>query len=305
MSYVAGVHLKKDTLMPNLHKPDLDLATPTQVKNLLIERGLSPRKFLGQHFLVDKNILKKIIETAKIKKGEKVLEIGAGIGTLTFALACKGADVTAIEKDKGAAFSLKEVVDVSYPNVRVINEDILKIDLESILKGSSSWKVVSNPPYSIASPILFKLISYRKKFSSIILMLQKEFARRLVAKPGSENYSFLTVKVQFYMDIEIIHKVSRNVFFPPPKVDSAIVLLKPLKSTRVKVSDEELFFKIADAMFRMRRKNLKNSLKPLNLPTNSFENSPIDLTIRGETLSLEEIGILTDFISLKCKTNVG
>jgi len=263
----------------------------------LTERGLSVKKYLGQHFLVDKNILKKIIDTAKIKEGEKVLEIGAGIGTLTFALACEGADVVAIEKDKGAAYSLRERAGVSYPNVNVINGDILKIDLKTILKKYPAWKVVSNPPYSIASPILFKLISFREKFSSIVLMLQKEFAKRLVAKPGSENYSFLSVKAQFYMDIEIIHKVSRNVFFPPPKVDSAIVVLRPLKNARIKVSDEELFFKIADAMFRMRRKNLKNSLKPLGIPSDFYEKSPVDLTRRGETLSLEEIGMLVDYIS--------
>lgn len=283
--------------MPNLHKPDLDLATPTQVKNLLTERGLSVRKSLGQHFLVDKNILKKIIETAKIKEGEKVLEIGAGIGTLTFALACEGADVVAIEKDRGASYSLRKLAAASYPNVKVINEDILKIDMEIILKESPVWKVVSNPPYSIASPILFKLISFKEKFSSIVLMLQKEFAQRLVAKPDSENYSFLSIKAQFHMDIQIIHKVSRNVFYPPPNVDSAIVLLKPLKNTRIKVCDEELFFKIADAMFRMRRKNLKNSLTPLDIPSDFYEKSPIDLTRRGETLSLEEVGVLTDFIS--------
>jgi 16S rRNA (adenine1518-N6/adenine1519-N6)-dimethyltransferase len=283
--------------MPNLHKSDFDLATPTQVKNLLTERGLSIRKSLGQHFLADKNILKKIIQTAKIKEKEKVLEIGSGIGTLTFALACAGADVVAIEKDKGAANSLRELARVPYPNIKVINEDILKVDLKTILKESPTWKVVSNPPYSIASPILFKLIPFREKLSSIVLMLQKEFAQRLVARPGSENYSFLSIKAQFYMDIEIIHKVSRNVFYPPPNVDSAIVMLKPLKSARVKVCDEELFFKIADAMFRMRRKNLKNTLKLLNLPLEFYEKSPIDLTRRGETLSLEEIGLLADFIS--------
>ncbi|MDD5454211.1 MAG: 16S rRNA (adenine(1518)-N(6)/adenine(1519)-N(6))-dimethyltransferase RsmA [Candidatus Ratteibacteria bacterium] len=282
--------------MPKFKKPFWDLATPTQVKSLLTERGLSARKLFGQHFLIDKNILKKIIETAAIKKKDKVLEIGAGIGTLTFALAAKGADVVTIEKDRGAVYLLKELA-FECPNIEIIAADILKLDLSDIFKKSSKWKVVSNPPYGIASPILFKLISYRKKFSSIVLMLQKEFAARLVAKPGSKNYSFLTIKAQFYMDIEIIHKVSRNVFFPPPKVDSAIVLLKPLKFSRVKVSDERLFFKIADAMFRMRRKNLKNSLEPLSFPSEFYKNPPIDLTRRGETLSLEEIGELTNFIS--------
>ena len=209
-------------------------------------------------------------------------------------MACEGADVVTIEKDKGAVSSLKELA-LSYPNVKVINGDIFKIDLESILEEFPVWKVVSNPPYNIASPLLFKLISFKEKFASMIFMLQREFAQRLIAQPGHKNYSFLSIKAQYHMDIKIIHKVSRRVFFPVPKVDSAIVVLKPLKSPKVKVSDEELFFKIADAMFRMRRKNLKNSLKPLNLPPDSYKNSPIDLTRRGETLSLEEIGILTDF----------
>ncbi len=286
--------------MPKLNKPIIDLATPTQVKNFLVERGLSPRKFLGQHFLVDKNILKKIIETAEIKEGEKVLEIGSGIGTLTLALACEGADVVTIEKDEGAVSLLRELA-VSYPNVKIISGDVLKLDLKTVLKESPVWKVVSNPPYSIVSPILFKLVSLKEKFSSIVLMLQREFAERLMAQPGSKNYSFLSIKMQYHMDIEIIHKVSRRVFFPVPNVDSAIVVLKPRKTLKVKVSNEELFFKIADAMFRMRRKNLKNSLEPLNFPVDFYEKSPIDLTRRGETLSLEEIGILTDFINGKIK----
>ncbi len=205
---------------------------------------------MGQHFLVDKNILKKIVETANIQEGEEVLEIGAGIGTLTIALAKEGADVVAIEKDEGAVSFLRELAAISYPNVKIIHGDILKLDLKPILKESPVWKVVSNPPYNIASPILFKLISLKEKFSVIVLMLQREFAERFTAKPGSKNYSFLTIKMQYHMDIEIIHKVSRRVFFPVPKVDSAIVVLKPLKSPKVKVSDEELFFKIADAMFQ-------------------------------------------------------
>ena len=285
--------------MLNLHKPGLNLATPTQVKNFLTERGLSPRKFLGQHFLVDKNILKKIIQSARINKDEKILEIGAGIGTLTLALAETGASITAIEKDRGAVSLLKELVS-AYPNVKVIDGDVLKIDLKSILEEAPVWKIVSNPPYSIVSPLLFKLVSFKEKFSSIVLMLQREFAKRLTARPGTKDYSFLSIKMQFHMDIEIIHKVSRRVFFPVPKVDSTILVLTPRKNVKVKVSDEDLFFKIADSMFRMRRKNLKNSLKPLNLPASFFESSPIDLTRRGETLSIEELGVLADFI-LKIK----
>jgi 16S rRNA (adenine1518-N6/adenine1519-N6)-dimethyltransferase len=282
--------------MSESREPDIGLATPTQVKNFLRESGLSARKFLGQHFLVDKNILNKIIQTAEIKKGEKVLEIGAGIGTLTFALAGEGAYVVAIEKDKNLASILEELTS-SRTNIKIINDDILKIDLETVLKESSIWKVISNPPYNITALLLFKLIFFRKKFSSIILMLQREFAERLTAQPGSKDYSFLTIKTQYYMEIDIIHKVSRNVFFPTPRVDSTLLVLKPLKNAKIKVSNEELFFKIADAMFRMRRKNLKNSLKPLNLPLTLYKKSPIDLTRRGETLSLEELGVLTDFIS--------
>lgn len=270
--------------------------TLSQVKNLLRERELRLHKFLGQNFLVDKNILRKIIQTANIKEGEKVLEIGAGIGTLTFALAGEGAFVVAIEKDGKLVSVLKEFAS-GYSNIRVINDDILKLDLGAILEEFPAWKVVSDLPYNIASPILFKLISFKEKLSSIIVMVQREFAERITAQPGDKNYSFLTIKMQYHMDIEIIHKVSRTVFFPPPRVDSTLVALKPLKNPRVKVSNEELFFKIADAMFRMRRKNLKNSLEPLNPPLSFYEKSPIDLTRRGETLSLKEIGILTDFLN--------
>jgi 16S rRNA (adenine1518-N6/adenine1519-N6)-dimethyltransferase len=282
--------------MPNLHKPDLNLSTPSEVNSLLKERDVRLHKSLGQHFLVDKNILNKIVDTADVKKGENILEIGAGVGTLSFALAERGANITAVEKDKKLVSILKEL-STPYSNIKVINADILKLDFESLLFGADVWKVVSNPPYNITAPLLFKLISFRKRFSLIILMLQKEFSERLTAKPGSKNYSFLTVKTQYYMDIDVVHKVSKNVFFPHPKIDSALLKLKPRKAPKVKVSDEELFLKIADSMFRMRRKTLKNSLKPLNLPASFPKKSPVDLNRRGETLSLEEIASLTDFIT--------
>lgn len=281
--------------MPNLRKFDLNLSTPSEVNSLLKERGIRLHKSLGQHFLIDKNILNKIVDTADVKRGESVLEIGAGIGTLSFALAGRGADITAVEKDKKLA-SILEELSAPYPNIKVINADILKLDFENLLCGTSVWKIVSNPPYNITAPLLFKLISFKDRFSLIVLMLQKEFAKRLTAEPGGRNYSFLTIKAQYYMNIDVVHKVSKNVFFPPPKVDSVILLLQPLRTPRVRVSDEKLFFKIADSMFRMRRKTLRNSLKPLNLPASFQEKSPVDLSRRGETLSLEEIAALTDFI---------
>ena len=150
---------------------------------------------------------------------------------------------------------------------------------------------------------MFKLIAFKKKFPSIVLMLQKEFAQRLTARPGSKDYSLLTIKAQYHMSISLLHKVSKTVFFPEPRVDSVILMLKPLACPKVKVSDEELFFRIANFMFGTRRKNLKNSLEPLNLPKGLYDGSPVDLNRRGETLSLEELGVLTDFISKIKATN--
>jgi len=242
---------------------------------------------------VDKNILNKIIQTAEVKPGERVLEIGAGIGTVTLALLREGAWVLAIEKDKELVSFLDEATS-PFSNIKIISGDFLQMDIHTLLNESYLWKVVSNPPYNIVSPLLFKLIQFKEKFSSIVLMLQRELADRLIASVGCKDYSFLTIKVQYHLDVETIHKVSRRVFFPIPKVDSTLLRLKPLQKPRIKVSDEECFFKVADAIFKMRRKNLKNSLKILQPPENFWEECPFDLRRRGETLSLEEIGILSD-----------
>ena len=250
---------------------------------------------MGQHFLVDKNILNKILQTAQIKKGDKILEIGAGIGTLTLPLAEEGGQVVALEKDKKIGEYLKEMT-ATYPQIKIICGDFLKLDLAEILSSANNWKVISNPPYNITGPLLSKLISFRGKISFIVIMLQREVADRLIACPGTKAYSFLSVKLQYNMKIELIHRVSRNVFFPPPKVDSTLLRLIPLKNPPIKVQNEKLFFEVVDTIFKSRRKNLKNSLKPFSLPEDFWIKTSIEPTRRGETFSLEELAKLTNAI---------
>ena len=244
---------------------------------------------------MDKNILHKILQTAQIKKGEPILEIGAGIGTLTIPMAEEGGCIIALEKDKRLVEYLQKRT-ATYPHVRIIHGDFLKTDLADILSTAHRWKVISNPPYNITGPLLSKLVSFREKITFMVMMLQKEVADKLTARPGSKAYSLFSVKMQYSIRTEVIHRVSRNVFYPPPKVDSTLLRLTPLKKPPLLVKNEKLFFEISTAIFNSRRKTLKNSLKNLPLGEDFWEISPIAATRRGEALTLQELGALTDAI---------
>jgi 16S rRNA (adenine1518-N6/adenine1519-N6)-dimethyltransferase len=256
--------------------------------------GFRPRKRFGQNFLVDRNVLNKILDAADIHEGDVVLEVGPGAGTLTLALTQRGAKVIAVEVDRDLVAILSEVT----PNAEIINADILGLNLPQFLRdhfGESKVKVLGNLPYYITSPIISELLLARSQVERIVLMVQKEVAVRLGARPGTKDFGSMSVFVQYYSEVEIIAHVSRNVFLPPPDVSSAIVRLTPRERPPVDVPSDELFFDVVHCAFGQRRKTLLNSLsdcQALGLTKEQVSQvlhaARIEPSRRPETLSLEE-----------------
>ncbi len=258
--------------------------------------GLRMSKKLGQNFLIDARIVQGIVEAAEIEPGDRVLEIGPGIGTLTQGLAEAGADVTAVELDKKLPAVLKETLK-AYDNVRIVPGDILKVNIPEIM-GEAPFKVAANLPYYITTPILMTLLERRLPITHMVTMVQKEVAERMTAKPGSRIYGALSVAVQYYTEPEIVLDVPPRSFIPAPEVMSVVVSCRVRKEPAVAVQDEKLFFHVVKAAFGQRRKTLMNALKgggfSKEAVRDALEQSGIDPTRRGETLTLEEFGRLAD-----------
>lgn len=258
--------------------------------------GLRMSKKLGQNFLIDARIVQGIVEAAEIEPGDRVLEIGPGIGTLTQGLAEAGADVTAVELDKKLPTVLKETLK-AYDNVRIVPGDILKVNIPEIM-GEAPFKVAANLPYYITTPILMTLLERRLPITHMVTMVQKEVAERMTAKPGSRIYGALSVAVQYYTEPEIVLDVPPRSFIPAPEVMSVVVSCRVRKEPAVAVQDEKLFFRVVKAAFGQRRKTLMNALKgggfPKEAVRDALEQSGIAPTRRGETLTLEEFGRLAD-----------
>ncbi len=258
--------------------------------------GLRMSKKLGQNFLIDARIVQGIVEAAEIEPGDRVLEIGPGIGTLTQGLAEAGADVTAVELDKKLPTVLKETLK-AYDNVRIVPGDILKVNIPEIM-GDAPFKVAANLPYYITTPILMTLLERRLPITHMVTMVQKEVAERMTAKPGSRIYGALSVAVQYYTEPQIVLDVSPRSFIPAPEVMSVVVSCRVRKEPAVAVQDEKLFFRVVKAAFGQRRKTLMNALKgggfSKEAVRDALEQSGIDPTRRGETLTLEKFGRLAD-----------
>ncbi len=277
------------------------IASREVTTHILKAFGLHMSKKLGQNFLIDAGIVQGIVDAAEIVPGEKVLEIGPGIGTLTQGLAEAGAEVTAVELDKKLPAVLAETLK-GYDNVRIVPGDILKVDIPALM-GESPYKVAANLPYYITTPILMALLERHLPISRMVTMVQKEVAERMVAGPGSKTYGALSVAVQYYTDPEIVLDVPPRSFIPAPEVDSVVIVCKVREKPSVAVKDEKLFFRVVKAAFGQRRKTLSNALKGGGFPKeqirDAMEHVGIDPTRRGETLTLEEFGKLADaFASL-------
>lgn len=270
---------------------------PSELFLFLNSLGIAPKKGLSQNFLIDGNIIRKIIQAADVQPGEQVLEIGPGPGSLTQALLEAGAIVTAVEKDAALASAL-ERLNTPQNNLRVFCDDILTFSLEKYFSPQKPIKAIANLPYHLTTPILVHLISKGFLFSSLTLMVQDEVARRFTASPGNKDYSSFTVFLNFYTRPRYAFFVSRNCFYPKPNVDSAVVVIEP--RTPPKVDSEEDFFRMTRLSFEHRRKMLKGSLKPLYPPQTIVEGleaigqNPL---ARPENLSLDDFLALYHYLT--------
>jgi len=258
-----------------------------------------PNKKLGQNFIKDLRVIDRILDVSELSSEDEVLEIGPGLGALTSALADKAQRVIAIEKDRKLFEHLGEFFN-GYPNVELINQDALKTDYGSLYSGNK-LKVIANLPYSVSSPLLFKLLEAREYFSTLVLMLQFEVGERIAASPGGKTYGSISVLLQTFMDITSEFRVSPESFWPKPKVDSIVLKLVPLTTPRTKIVDEKLFEKVVRAAFSSRRKMLGNSLQSFmskESAAESLELAGIDKKRRAETLTIEEFGTLVDKVSI-------
>ena len=276
------------------------------VTRAVLERhGFTFKKSFGQNFLTDTNILQKIVDTAEIDENVNVIEIGPGIGALTEFLAENAAEVMAFEIDERLIPILADTLR-DFENVKIINEDILKSDLQARIKEFSNpelpIKVVANLPYYITTPILIHLIESRIPFSEFVVMMQREVADRISAQPNSKSYGSLSIAVQYYMTAKVAFIVPRTVFVPAPNVDSAILKMTRRDKPAVEVKDEPFFFKVSKASFTHRRKTLWNNLtscfgKSDEIKTRleiALNNADLSPNVRGEALDLQEFSRLSD-----------
>lgn len=276
--------------------------------DILKQYNIKANKNLGQNFLVDDNTIENIIEAAKISKNDFIIEIGPGLGTLTKPLLENSAKVISVEIDNKMIKILEDRFKL-YNNFELINEDILNVDLNKLIKerknnDTDKVKIVANLPYYITTPIIMKLLENKLEIESITVMVQKEVADRLVEKPGGKNSGAITYAINYYTIPKKIMVVSRKSFIPSPAVDSSVINLQVLKKPSVKVSNENLLFKIIKLAFMQKRKTLLNALTNGGLSNkNTIEQMlldlKLDLKIRGEKLSLEDFARITNYINEK------
>ena len=288
------------------------LGIPQNTIAVLQKYNFNFQKKFGQNFLIDTHVLEKIIEASGITKEDFVLEIGPGIGTMTQYLCENAREVVAVEIDKNLIPILADTLS-AYDNVTVINEDILKLDINKLAEernGGKPIKVVANLPYYITTPIIMGLFESHVPIDSITIMVQKEVADRMQVGPGTKDYGALSLAVQYYAKPEIIANVPPNCFMPRPNVGSAVIRLTRHPEVPVQVDDEKLMFKIIRASFNQRRKTLANGLNnspeihlPKEIIQESIEELGVPVTIRGEALKLEQFADFSNIIGRKIKGN--
>ena len=278
----------------------MKLYAPSTIGDIKEKYGFKLSKSLGQNFLTDKNIIDKIIDATEITDEDLVIEIGPGIGVLTKEAACLAKKVIAVEIDRNLIPILKDTL-AEFDNVEIINQDVLKTDLNAVIKeaGCRRVKIIGNLPYYITTPIIMNLLEEHIQADSITIMMQKEVADRIKSGPGTKAYGALSVAVQYYCTVSTVAVVPKEVFYPVPKVDSAVLRLDIRKDKPVSLLDESLFFRCVKAGFGQRRKTLLNSLSQLDdfskeAIRESLLAAGIDEKRRAETLSIEEFAALAD-----------
>jgi 16S rRNA (adenine1518-N6/adenine1519-N6)-dimethyltransferase len=264
--------------------------SPRDVRALLERHGLSPSRALGQNFVADPNTVRRIARLAELAPGDAVVEIGAGLGSLTLALVETGAEVTAIELDRHVLPALREVVEPV--GVRVVEADALAVDWSRLLAGAPRWALVANLPYNVATPLVLDLLDHVPAIERMLIMVQYEVGERLAAPPGSKTYGLPSVKVAYWATASLIGRVPPTVFVPQPKVDSALVRI--VRRARPAVgADPDRLFALARAAFGQRRKMLRRSLAGL-VDAGAFARAGIAPEARPEQLGIEEWGRLAD-----------
>ena len=280
------------------------LGNPTNTIEILDKYGFSFQKKYGQNFLIDENVVRKIVREAGVTKDDFVLEIGPGIGTMTQILCEEAREVVAVEIDKKLIPILENDTLSYYNNVTVINEDVLKLDIVKLAaehNNSEPIKVVANLPYYITTPIIMGFLENDSPISSITVMVQKEVAERMQAEPGTKAYGALSLAVQYYSKPYLAANVPMNCFMPRPNVASAVISLERYDEPPVKTKDEKLMFELIRASFQVRRKTLWNGIKisnSLNYTREEIEkvltDMGLDVNVRGETLNLVQFAELAD-----------
>lgn len=283
----------------------MNLCNPTELKALLNRHGFNFSKTLGQNFLIDKNVLNKIVSASELNENSCVLEIGPGAGTLTRRLAETGARCTAVEIDKALLPILGETL-AGFDNFNLINSDILKVDLKKLIKDefdNKPFHVIANLPYYITTPIIMQILESRLPVVSMTLMVQKEVADRMCATCGSKEYGVLSVAVQYYTIPTVICRAEPHCFIPQPKVASSVVHLKVSPTPTVTVSDEKKFFAIVKSSFGQRRKTLLNALSKSpyfsankDSVRSALVQMGVDENIRGEKLSISQFAKLSELL---------
>lgn len=274
-----------------------------ETRYILNKYNAHANKGYGQNFLIDQNVVDGIIEKAEVNKDDLIIEIGPGLGNLTSPLLENAGKVICIELDPKMVSILTDRFSL-YKNFELINDDVLKVDLNKIISDNNKFKsakVVANLPYYITTPIIMKLLEDKLNLESITVMVQKEVAERLADRPGGKEVGAITYSINYYTNPEIIIDVPRDSFIPAPNVDSAVIKLDVLKNPKVNVLDEELFFKIIKFSFLQKRKTLINSLSnsgliPKDLLEEVLNNLGMDLRVRAEQLTLEDFARIADYL---------
>ena len=282
-----------------------DLSNAAGTAGIIKKYGFSFQKRFGQNFLIDSHVLGKIVDAANITKNDAVIEIGPGIGTMTQLLCERAAKVVAVEIDRQLIPILEETLS-GYDNVRTVNADVMKIDLQDLIAEEFSGmnvKVVANLPYYITTPIVMELLEKRLPVDDITIMVQKEVAMRMQAGPGTKDYGALSLAVAYYAATYIAANVPPNCFMPRPKVGSCVIRLTVRKEPPIHVSDEKLMFALIRAAFNQRRKTLVNAVgnSQLNISKERMGEAllaaGLSPTVRGEQLDLERYALLADFLA--------
>ncbi|RQD74682.1 MAG: 16S rRNA (adenine(1518)-N(6)/adenine(1519)-N(6))-dimethyltransferase RsmA [Candidatus Syntrophonatronum acetioxidans] len=281
----------------------MKIVSPGNTVDIIKKYNLKLSKKYGQNFLIDENVLQKIIRAGELTGEDLVLEVGSGIGTLTQALVAESKKVVALEIDDHLIPVLKDYLK-DYENLHLIHGDVLRVDLRRMLPSlgdKKKWKVISNLPYNITTPLIMKLLTDRDLFSLMVLMVQREVGERITASPGGKEYGAVTVLIEMFASAEILFKVSPRVFIPPPEVESVVVRLKVREQPLHPILEEEVFCQVVRGSFQHRRKSLLNSLEAsLKMNRQRLKTliiqAGIDPARRGETLTAGEFANLSNII---------